>query len=253
MKNKFNIALTIISLATFGLLISSCKKSDDDNPANTSQKLSFHIHTLVGNTSANYTSTFTDATGRKFTISDLRYYLSNIVLIKNDGSEYPLSGKVLLVNPATTGYELGDVPVGDYKGFRFILGLDSATNHSDPTTYPAGNPLAIQTPAIHWSWSSGYIFYLFEGKVDTTLAASGTPDYDFFYHVGMDGFKRTIDFSTEAFSIVSGSDKEIGLEFDMRDVLNNVDMRTENRTHTMDNMPLATKIADNWPGAIIIE
>ncbi|HPA31544.1 MAG TPA: hypothetical protein PLV14_08095, partial [Bacteroidia bacterium] len=65
--------------------------------------------------------------------------------------------------------------------------------------------------------------------------------------------KRTIDFSASAFEVSSNSDYEIGILFDLKKVLNNVDMRTEFGTHTMDNMPLAVKIANNWQGAYSIE
>jgi hypothetical protein len=201
----------------------------------------------------NYTGTFTDNTGRKFKLSDCRYYISNIVLIKNDGTELPITGKVILANANNNDYEIGTVPVGSYKGFRFMMGLDSATNHSDPTTYPSTNPLSLQTQPIHWSWNSGYIFMMVEGLVDTSLAANGTPNFDFFYHVGLDNMKRTIDLSTSAFTVSGNGENEIGLLFDLRKVLNNVDMRTENETHSMDNMPLATKIANNWQSAFSLE
>ena len=92
-----------------------------------------------------------------------------------------------------------------------------------------------------------------EGVVDTTLASNGALDYQYFYHIGLDSFKRTVDFSSEEFTVASGSDYEIGIEFDLLKVLSNVDMRTENSTHTMDNMPLATKIANNWESAFEIE
>jgi len=224
-----------------------------DDEGNETEMLHLHLHTMVGAVAANYTATFQNASGRKFNIADFRYYISNIALIKQDGSEYPITGKVLLADPATHEYELGAVPVGSYKGFKFFLGLDSLTNHSDPTTYAAGNPLAIQTPGIHWSWNSGYIFMKVEGFVDTTLAANGTPDYEYFYHIGMDMLKRTIDFSNKGFAVESGKDNELVMEFDLLDMLNNVDMRTENQTHTMDNMMLAQKIANNWQSAFSVE
>jgi hypothetical protein len=250
MKN-YKIALTAaVAMLTTATLFTGCKDdTEEPTPANTEQKLSMHVHTNVGSSTAVYGTQYQDASGRKFNLSDLRYYLSNIVLIKSDGSEYPLTGKVILVNPANQDYELTNVPVGSYKGFKFMVGLDSATNHSDPTTYAASNPLAIQTPGIHWSWNSGYIFMMIEGKVDTTLANTGTPNFDMFYHIGLDSYKRTIDFSTEAFTVTSGSDQEIGIQFNLLNALNNVDMRTENATHTMDNMMLATKIANNWASA----
>ncbi len=246
-KNKLilSIATAILSLS---VLLTGCKKDEKIAP-NTEQKLSFNISNMVGNNAAAYNTLYQDASGRSFNLADMRYYISNIVLIKNDGTKLPINGKVLLVNPSTKAYDLGIVPVGDYKGFQFMLGLDSVANHSDPTTYSEGNPLAIQTPSIHWSWSSGYIFMKLEGLVDTSLAKTGTTNFQFFYHVGLDKFSKTVDFTNATFSVPSGSDKVINLEFDLLSVLNGIDMRTENSTHTMDNMPLAMKVSNNWPTA----
>ncbi len=256
MKKYKLILLTAVALMAASSVFTGCKDDEDETPTptpNTEQKLSFHLHSMVGTSAASYGVEYLHTSGRKFNIADFRYYISNIVLIKNDGSQLPLTGKVILVNPATNEYELSQVPVGSYKGFTFMLGLDSAANHSDPTTYPASNPLSIQSPGIHWDWNSGYIFMKVEGNVDTTLAANGPLDFQYFYHIGMDDFRRTIDFSTSAFTVVSGSNYEIGIEFDLLEMLNNVDMRTENETHTMNNMPLAMKIADNWQDAFELE
>lgn len=254
-NNKISLTL-LIALVGATVFFTGCSDEDDPTPkatASTEQKLSFHLHTMVGNTAAAYGVDFQDAGGRKFNLGDFQYYISNIVLIKSNGSELPLSGKVVLANPARRAYELGIVPVGNYNGFKFILGLDSVTNHGDPTLYNADHPLAIQSPGVHWTWNSGYIFMKVEGFVDTTLAANGPADLEYFYHVGMDAQKRLIDFSTSAFTVTSGLDYEIGLEFDLLEILHNVDMRTENETHTFNNLPLAVKIADNWQGAFSIE
>jgi hypothetical protein len=246
MKN-YKTTLSVLTLLSFAVFFTSCDDEDETTvpPASTEQMLSFHMHTNVGNKKAYYDSVYTDATGRKFNLTDFRYYISNIILIKNDNSEYPLTGKVLLVNPNENEYDLAKVPVGSYKGFKFSLGLDSATNHKDPATYPSSDPLSIQTPSIHWSWNSGYIFIKIEGNCDTTLAANGPVNYPFFFHCGLDINRRIIDFSSDAFTVTSGQDLELGVIFDVLDVLNNVDLRTENATHTMDNMPLATKIVNN--------
>ncbi len=254
---KINKIILMLALMTIVISFNACKKEAEEGmlipPPSTEQKLKFHIHNMVGANALDYTTEFTNSSGRKFNMSDCRYYISNIVLIKSDNTELPLSGKVLLVNPSIDDYELATVPVGGYKGFRFVLGLDSATNHSNITAYSAGNPLAVQTPSMHWTWSSGYLFMKLEGNVDTTLANTGTPNVEFFYHIALDNFKRTIDFSSESFTVSSGSDKEIVLEFNLLDALNNVDMRTEYITHSNDNVPLATKIADNWQGAFSVE
>lgn len=252
MKSKF-FFFVIVSSITSAVLFNGCKKDPETTPENTTQKLSFHLHTNVGAQEADYSTTFADATGRKFTLSDFRYYLSNIVLIKSDGSELPLTDIVLLVSPQETDYELTDVPVGDYKGLRFLYGLDSATNHTDPAIYPAGNPLSVQSPGIHWDWNSGYIFSKMEGLCDTTLSGTGAADYAFFYHVGMDMMKRTVDMSNQSFTVKAGEDKELVLELEVLDVLANVDFRTENETHTFYDVPLATKIADNFAASFVME
>jgi hypothetical protein len=253
-RTKMKIKSTLAIFAISSLLFTACKKDKAEEPTpSTEQNLTLHIHSNVGAEEANFDSTFETAGGRKFTIADYRMYISNIVLIKNDGSLYPLTGKVLLTDPETEEYSVGKVPVGNYKGFTFQIGLDSLVNHSDPTIYPASSPLSEQTPSIHWSWNSGYIFWKVEGKIDTTIAQNGPVDVDYVFHIGMDDLKRTVDFSTDAFSVVSGTDQIVHLEFDLLDALDGVDLTSELMTHTMDNLPLAVKIADNFPNSFRIE
>ena len=45
----------------------------------------------------------------------------------------------------------------------------------------------------------------------------------------------------------------IHLNFDLAAALINVDMTSELMTHTMDDMMLATKIANNWQSAFEVE
>lgn len=180
----------------------------------------------------------------------VRFYMSNIRLIKSDGSEYPLTGQYQLIDLSKSHFHLGEVPVGDYKGLKFSVGLDSATNHMDPTVYPSTNPLAMQSPNMHWSWNSGYIFMMVEGSCDTTVANTdvltlGQYSHSMFYHLGMDMLLRNVDLSNSAFSIVSGTDKYVSIQMDMNEFFTGVDLKTENQTHTMDNMMVATKTANN--------
>ena len=252
MKTKFHLYILSLAVAIFS--ISGCKKDKADEPiASMEQNLALHIHSNVGIHEANFDSTFQTASGRNFTIEDYRMYVSDIVLIKNEGSEFPITGKVILTNPETDEYDLGKVPVGNYRGFRFQIGLDSLVNHADPSVYPATDPLSVQTPSIHWSWNSGYIFWKVEGKVDTTIAQNGPVNVDYLYHIGTDAMKRPIDFSTDGFSVISGQDQIVHLEFDLLEALSNVDMTNELITHTMDNPSIAVKIADNWQAAFSVE
>ena len=245
MKN-FKTGL-IILLSIFTLV--SCKKEDN---VSIPQTLTFHWHSMVGTKDAKFVTPFT-SNSINFNLSDWRYYVSNFVLIKSDGTEYPIDGNVFLINIAQDEYEIENIPTGNYKGFRFTVGLDSATNHKDPTTYEASNPLSIQSPGIHWSWSSGYIFMKIEGKYDSTVAQTGPIDQPFFYHIGMDKMKQNIDFSTHAFTVSDGGANTIHLSMDILKLLDELDLRTENATHTFDNMALAQKIKNTWVNVFEVE
>ncbi|MBX7182082.1 MAG: hypothetical protein K1X82_08220 [Bacteroidia bacterium] len=241
-----------IAIAALSVAFVSCTK--DEPNTKTSQNLMFHIHTMAGANEVNTLDTFATASNRKLTFSDLRYYISNIVLIKEDGTELPITGKVLLCGIEKEEQELGEVPVGKYKGFKFLLGLDSATNHSDPTTYAAGEPLAMQTPSMHWDWNSGYLFLKAEGRVDTTAAGVSAPNHDFFYHVGMDMLARQIDFSTSAFEVTGDAEKMIHMHFDFLTAIQNLDLTTETLTHSMGpGYPMAEKIANNLQSSFEVE
>ncbi len=242
--------ITSILIIAIALFATSCSK-DETTPKSAKQVLNFHWHSMVGSADASYGVQYTSTDGIKFKLSDWRYYVSNFVLIKEDGTEYPIADKVLLINIANADYSLDSVPVGNYKGFKFTVGLDSLTNHKDPTLYSASNPLSLQSPSIHWSWNSGYIFMKIEGKYDSTVAQLGgtSINQSFFFHVGTDKLKQVIDYTDQPFSVVSGADKELHIEMDFLKILNSVNLRTENATHTMDNMPLATKVSNNWKTA----
>lgn len=251
-----NILLKTAVISTlFSSILIGCKKEDaatPTTPAATTQDLSLKMTSMVGSSALNFYSSFSTTSGQRYTLSMFRYYVSNIRLVKSDGSEYPITGKCLLVTPSTENYDLGQVPIGDYRGLKFNIGLDSLTNHSDPTLYPTTNPLAIQSPGIHWDWNSGYIFMMIEGSCDTTTTNTdvltyGQYSHGMFFHIGMDMLLRTVDLSTSAFSVSSGSAKVVNIQADVNKFFTNIDLKTQNESHTMGSMSLATTGADNIP------
>jgi len=250
MKNKILIPLALLCIT---ILTNGCKdKKVEVTPGNQTQNATLRVVPTVGSSLMNFTSVNTTASGQKYTLSSLRYYVSNVRLVKADGTEYPIAGKYFLVNPATYDYDLGTVPVGDYKGIKFAVGIDSETNHKDPTVYPSNNPLAIQSPAIHWSWNSGYIFMMLEGSCDTTatnvdVLTYGQYSHGMFFHIGMDPLYREVDLSNSPFSVSAATPKTITMVSDVNKIFTNIDLRTENGSHTMGTMPLATRVANNIP------
>ncbi|WP_156026801.1 MbnP family protein [Sporocytophaga myxococcoides] len=246
---KHHLFLSILSLLF--IMLTSCKNTEDTpQPATQTQNLSLKMSTVIGNKPIDFTSVFTTEAGARYTLSSFRYYVSNIRLVKQDGSEYPITGKYLLVNPATEDYDLGQVPVGDYKGLKFAVGIDSVTNHADPTVYPTNNPLAIQSPGMHWSWSSGYIFLMMEGSCDTTntntdVQTFGQFSHPLFYHIGMDMLYREVNLDNVSFAVNANDKKTLHVQTYLNNFFTGIDIKTENASHTMGSVPLATKLANN--------
>ncbi len=234
-----------ISISLF--ILSSCKKDEA-----TTQDLTLHFHNVSGSSPLDYSSTFTTSNGRHFNLSEFRYYLSGISLVKTDGSKVSIANKYLLVSPSVSDYALGKVPVGDYKGVEFTVGLDSAANHSDPATYDATNPLSIQTPPNHWDWNSGYIFVKLEGMCDTTTNNVGTLNHTLIYHLGLDANVRKITLNSN-FTVSSGSSKMLTVVADINKYLTGADFTTVNETHTFDNATFATQLANNLQSMFSIQ
>jgi hypothetical protein len=250
MKNRSNNLIFLLSATFVAFLIGGCGGHHKNQPQNISTGRSFHliIRATVGGSDLLYDTIYHSGTSPAFAVTDFRYYVSNVKAIRDDGTERKLSRSVVLVDPHQRDYDLGILPEGLYKGLHFTVGLDSAVNHCDPTVFEAGHPLAIQTPSMHWDWNSGYIFMKVEGRVAASKQSASAPGAEIFYHIGMDRMKRDISIQTR-FSVGKSPANEMRLKFDLTKMLAGIDMRSEISTHSFDNQPLATRIADNWQGA----
>ena len=161
-------------------LLAGCNNNDE--PAATgSVRLQFsHV---VGNQPLRLNSTeYTNAAGEPFRAKMFKYYVSNIRLLRTDGTEFVEPESYHLVDEADANSKtitVADVPAGDYFAVRFVLGVDSVRNFSGAQT-GALDPLN----GMLWDWNTGYIFVKFEG----TAVASPEPDDAIVYHIG--GFKN---------------------------------------------------------------
>jgi hypothetical protein len=239
---RFGTSMVITAAMIFGCNDTG-RHAPDRHPSR--GQLTLDLRTTLGGADLKYNTMYRTPSGRSFSVSDFRYYLSNIKAIREDGSAPMVESTVLLIDPHRRCYDLGQLPVGSYKAIRFDVGLDSAVNHGDPTLHEAPDPLAIQTPGMHWDWNSGYLFMKMEGKVDTTAKGSGTPTTEFYYHLGMDEMKRTLELTT-GFTIMKTGACTTAVRFELDSMMAGTDLRTETVTHTFDNLPLANRLADRW-------
>ncbi|MCB9235993.1 MAG: hypothetical protein H6581_30380 [Bacteroidia bacterium] len=223
----------------------------DDGSCEFNPEIMAHFHSHFGADALTYNQNYTLSSGRKVNLSLAQFYVSGMKLT-DGGSGYSFDDTYLLVKGDQTVYELGSADPGQYTGFTFDVGVDSAANHSDPSTYETSSALSPQSPSMHWSWSSGYIFIKIEGMADTSAAGNGAVDYPFELHVGMDAMLRNVSLS-QALDATLNNEVEIGMVIDWSQFFNGIDMTTPFTTHTMDNMPVAMKVADNVSSAITLE
>ncbi len=162
--------------------------------------------------------------GVQFDIDRMQYYVSEVTLIHDGGVETMVPNTWFLVNAGNAFNEmLGSFTITNLEAVRFGIGVDSAHNHLDPSTYASGHPLAPQAPSMHWGWQAGYRFAAIEG--------SSGQGFNQFYEIHALG---DIDYywtSIPTTGTLNGSDLTIELDADYARVLENIDVSTGTISH----------------------
>ncbi len=133
-------------------------------------------------------------------LSDLRLYISDVILIDADGREHALNlapderwqqrnvalldledgeGSCSNGTPDTNAMVHGTAAAAEFAGVRFTVGVPFELNHDNPLL--ADPPL--DDAAMHWHWRSGYKFF----------RAGVVNDNDSFWiHLGSTGCEGTV-------------------------------------------------------------
>jgi hypothetical protein len=265
MHSRIHFAAVVAALASSVALL-GC---DASAPASTTADLGVEVEALVGSDAYAPGSTYL-VNGRVTTFDHARLYLSNLRLVRGDGSEVLITAESPITVPAydaggatishtvsesvvyaplDLGHfdgDLGEVPEGNYAGVRFDVGLVGTTNRVDATQVPAGHPLSVRTDVGNWwSWNAGYIFSLIEGRVDADGDGSvtGATDADWNVHLGTSGFVVPVELN-DSFTIEGGTSPALHIQVDLAHLLENVDLGdpAQRVCHTMNNIPVATAV-----------
>ncbi|MBX7245035.1 MAG: hypothetical protein K1X53_06030 [Candidatus Sumerlaeaceae bacterium] len=123
-------------------------------------------------------------TGSLVELSRLEYLISNVRLVRADGSSVTLVDQYFHLNPLEekSSLNLEKVPDGTWHELVFDVGVSKETNHLDPARWPANHALNPLECNLHWSWQGGYVFMAIEGSVPPDKGVRQT----FLYHVGTD-------------------------------------------------------------------
>jgi len=250
--NHFRVACIAATL----LFFSSCNQDDqnDDAPAPQPEaKSAMHIkiehvwgadehHFHVGDT---YTHPETE---EEVKVNTLNYYISNIKLYQQDGTEWTEdeSYHLVMVEPGHAGMtaELNlEVPQGNYTSIKYMIGVDSLRNVSGAQTGALDQAIG----GMFWNWNSGYKFVKVEGESSSAVATQG----QFTYHLGgFSGVNNAIqelefDFQGAVLEVMPEANPSIHLKLDPSQLWKNgTSIETMSTVHMPGDM--AVMLAGNF-------
>ncbi|PBJ15959.1 MbnP family protein [Flavobacterium sp. ACN6] len=256
----------------------SCS-SNDDNPVANNVTLEFdntfkNTTIVLGNAASTSATVNTSAAGQVHHFSELKYVISNIRLVKDNGDEVPYNvndldkGAAVIdqSKTATLSYVLSNVPAATYKQIKFGLGIKPEQNTLDQVRFPNFYAAAgANDTAMMWEWGSGYRFTKVEGFYDTdnkamsihtgsTVAGkNGTPSS---YTQGVNAYRDiTLNLTTNA--VVGSAAPKIKIKADFDKMLsgkvNTITLSTgtgdnDNATPNVHTAAQMVKFVDNLGG-----
>lgn len=177
----------LIPAVAAAVIFSACKK-ETAAPFDNSRKadLSVEFDNIAGSSDLILnTGNYTNQSGESFTVTKLKYYVSNFKLTNVNGTMYtvPQDSCYFLIDESdeATHEPVLKVPEGEYKTLTFTVGVDSLMNTKDITQRTGVLDPSGAAADMYWDWNSGYIFFKMEG----TSPASMMGDYA--YHIGFFG------------------------------------------------------------------
>lgn len=182
--------------------------------------------------------------GQNYTVTNFKYYISTIQLKKTDGKEISLPGYFLIREDEEESKKivLHNIPVGDYTGLSFIIGVDSLHNCSG-----AQSGALDPANAMFWAWNTGYIFMKLEGK----SPVSQSPGKLFEFHIG--GYKQPnncirsvkLDLITKK-QVLSNATAQLLIKTDVSEILKTPLSIDLSKLSSVTGFHNAGSIADNY-------
>lgn len=164
---KFTYLNTLIIAIT---ILVSCEKETSSIavPASTSNISMTFNNTINGKTISTSDTNYRNAAGNLYTISALKYYVTNIVLIDENKNEWFAKNYNLvdLNEPTQNTFLLSGITNAKYTKMKFILGVDSIRN-----TTGVQDGFLDPSYGMLWDWNTGYIFFKHEGSYKNTVNA----------------------------------------------------------------------------------
>ena len=204
---------------------------------NAQQDIYLRINHKLGSNAFQMNTATTNNIGDEFSTRRLQYYISEITLVHDGGTETMVPNTWILADASQPiDMLLGNFNVTNLESIHFGIGVEQAFNHLDPASYAMNHPLAPKSPSMHWGWSSGYRFIAMEGNSGSNLSQT------FEIHTVDDGnyFVPTVTTSGEA--IANGLRIDLNADYEM--ALKDINVAAGPITHGSNGV--ARTIAQNF-------
>ena len=180
-------------------------------------------------------------------------YISNIELVRLDGSVYPVTDKVILKDFDNEAYLIGNVPAGNYKSVHFSVGLNAAVN----AKIPVSTDTVFYRPEM-WFGSTaqpqGYIFLNIQGKIDTTANASGAEAQmvQFAYKIGTTANIKQVVMPDNNFTVLPNQIEYVHMIINYMKIFDGIDISKAGnlsvQTTSENSNAISQKIVNNIQG-----
>ena len=211
MKSKTFTSL-LLALPLAATLLGGCKKDTPATPTPTTASMALEVELVAGGAPLTLnTQTYRKADGQAYTVTGFKFIVSNVKLTKADGSSYAVPDGYYLVDaakPASSRIALSGVPVGDYTGLSFVVGLDAAHNNA---IFQSGD--INHNADFFWDMPpvSGYVFLKMAGASPQSTTRALTFD------IGSNECARTVTvgFNGNVLPVKSATEPEVHLTADV--------------------------------------
>lgn len=216
----------LILLALLAVAVAGCKKDDeepdthDHGTTGATFRLDYGFHWGADDFALG--TAYTDGNAHAIKFTSVRFYAGQPELF-NAGTEVAHYHDLYLLFDASEPEgekSIGSMSAATVDQLKFFLGVDSVSNHADPTLADA--PLNDAT--MHWTWNpaAGYKFFVLEGRVDDDGNGVDDTDPEFVYHCATDDALREAELAFSG-SVADGGTLAPHLEIMMDQVVSGVD------------------------------
>lgn len=235
-----NLALYLACI----LVLSACKE-DEQTADDAVLKLSFS-HVVGEEPLQLNTARYVNAAGEAYSLSKVRYYISNIRLRNTTtGEVYIEPDSYHLVGTESSDVfeiSLEKLPIGTYNQLEFAIGVDNSTNTSTDRVgaLDPSNDMA-------WNWNTGYKFLSVEG----TYFVTEEENEGLIYHIGGDPNYRKLTYTLGQENLPevvlsAGNETQVSVRVDVAELFDAPNLVSFKEHAVVMFDPFSEKVADNY-------